>query len=113
MGAEHRKTTISAKKNLVVYRVKKGKDAEFRPLLAKHWPTLNKLGLTGAGAAQIWRGENIRSDFDGSTWIEMFTWKDERSPEIAHQTPEVMQVWEPMTPLLAGMDILQIEEETL
>ena len=30
---------------LCLYRVKAGSEAAFRKLLAKHWPTLHKLGL--------------------------------------------------------------------
>jgi hypothetical protein len=113
MSVDLRKSTISSRNNLVVYKVKKGHDAEFRKLLAKHWPTLKALGLVTSDPARIWRGENIRSDFDGSTWIEMFSWKEEGSANLAHQTPEVMKVWEPMGPMLAGMDILHIEQEQL
>jgi hypothetical protein len=109
MGVDHRKPSISGRNNLVVYRVKKGKDAEFRKLLALHWPTLNRLGLVTSEPAKIWRGENIRSDFDGSTWVELFTWKEDGASDIAHQTPEVMQIWEPMGPILEGMDILYVE----
>lgn len=113
MGTDHRKPTIPALVNMVVYRVKKGHDAEFKKLLSQHWPTLNRLGLVTSEPAKVWRAENIRSSFDGSTWVEMFTWKDEKGSDVAHQTPEVMKIWEPMTPILDGMDIMYLESERL
>src|SRR5215467_4463331 len=85
--------------NLVVYKVKKGKDDEFAKLLKQHWPTLNRLGLVTADPPQIWRGTNIRSESEGTSWVELFTWKEETSADVAHETPEVMRIWEPMTPL--------------
>jgi hypothetical protein len=113
MSVDQRVSSMSKRNNLVIYRVRKGKDAEFRKLLSHHWPTLDKLGLVTSEPAKIWRGENIRSSFDGSTWIEMFAWKEEGSADIAHQTPEVMKVWEPMGPMLEGMDIIHLEPEQL
>jgi hypothetical protein len=104
---------VSRLVNLVVYRVKKGKDEEFKKLLAQHWPTLNKAGLVKPEPAKIWRGVNIRSDHQGSSWIEMFSWKTEDAGDIAHQMPEVMKIWEPMTPILDGMDIYYMEPEQL
>lgn len=113
MSVDLRKSAISPRINLVVYRVKKGHDGQFRELLAQHWPTLHRLGLVTQEPARIWRGENIRSKFDGSTWIEMFTWKEDGSSDVAHQTPEVMKIWEPMGPILEGMDILYLEPQSL
>jgi hypothetical protein len=39
----------------------------------------------------------------------MFSWRDEQAAGIAHQTPEVMAVWEPMTPLLESLEISVID----
>jgi hypothetical protein len=100
---------ISNKVNLVVYKVKEGKDPEFLELLKLHWPALDAAGLVVGEPAQVWRGKNIRSASAGTSWVEMFTWKDESSPQVAHQMPEVMRIWEPMTPLLEGMDIINME----
>lgn len=44
-----------------------------------------------------------------SYFAEMFSWRDEQAPGLAHQMPEVMAVWEPMTPLLDGMELAAIE----
>jgi hypothetical protein len=113
MSIDLRKPTISRLINLVVYKVKKGQDAEFRRLLEQHWPTLDRLGLVTKDPPQIWRGENIRSASEGSSWVELFTWKEETGSDVAHQSPEVMKIWEPMTPLLEGMDILYLEPAKL
>jgi quinol monooxygenase YgiN len=106
-------TTIPRLVNLVVYKVKKGHDDEFKKLLAAHWPALRKVDLVTDEPAQIWRGDSIRSQSDGTTWVELYTWKDGTSAEVAHQTPEIMQIWEPMTPLLEGMDIIYLDRATL
>ena len=75
------------------YRVKKGSEGEFEKLLARHWPTLDKLGLVTAEPSTIHRG----SDETGATfYLEIFTWKDGSTPQRAHEMPEVMAVWEPM-----------------
>jgi hypothetical protein len=115
MGKTERMHGINVAKliNLVIYKVKEGKDDEFRKLLKLHWPALNKLGLVKGEPARIWRGNNIRSESQGSSWVELFSWKEENSADVAHQTPEVMQIWEPMGPLLEGMDILYLEPEQL
>jgi hypothetical protein len=43
---------------LCIYRVKDGKESEFRPLLEKHWPTLNGIGLvTSEPAVSLSRQE--------------------------------------------------------
>lgn len=91
---------------LCIYKLKKGKEDAFLPLLKAHWPTLSQVGLAGPAPVKIWRGENKKGEV---TYIETFQWKDEDAPRVAHQTPEVMKVWEPMGPLLADMDFLAVE----
>ncbi len=80
------------------YRVRQGKEDEFARLLERHWPTLHRLGLATDEPARVYRGE----DAPGKSWfVELFTWKDgKEGPNIAHQTPEVMSIWEPMGALL-------------
>ena len=92
---------------LVLYRAKKGSEDALLALVQKHKPTLDALGLSTAQPARIWRGR----DRDGAvTFIESFQWKDAKAPEIAHQTPQVMAVWEPMDALMDGMQILEVSE---
>src|ERR1044071_7213740 len=110
MSHTKNESNISRRLNLVVYKVKQGKDAEFAALLKGHWPALREVDLVSDEPPQIWRGDNIRSQSGGTTWVELYSWKDEHSADLAHQTPEVMKIWEPMTPLLEGMDIIFLEQ---
>ena len=93
--------------NLVSYYPKKGKEQDFLSLLEKHWPTLDRMGLVTKRAPQFWRAFDIRAQ--KSYFVEMFEWKDGSAPDVAHQSPEVMAVWEPMTPMLEHMQITEVE----
>jgi hypothetical protein len=95
---------------LCIYKLNAGAEEKFRPLLKAHWPALDSVGLAGPEPVKIWRGQNRKGEV---TYVETFQWKDADAPRIAHQTPEVMKVWEPMGPLLAGMDFLEIEPAKL
>ena len=91
---------------LVIYRPKAGKEKEMQPLVEKHWPTLSRLGLVTNEPAKIWRATGK----DGKPYfVEIFSWKDEKSSDVAHQTPEVMAVWEPMGGILENLEIAKIE----
>ena len=92
---------------LVIYRPKTGKENELQPLVQKHWPTLNQVGLVTKDPARIWRATDKRGG--KSFFVEMFSWKDGEASTIAHQTPEVMAVWEPMGPILEELQIAEIE----
>ncbi len=84
----------------VTYLPKKGKEKELLELVKKHWPTLRKLGLATAEPPQIYQATDKRS---GSVYfIEIFSWADENASSVAHQTPEVMAVWEPMGNIMEG-----------
>ena len=97
--------------NLVSYYPKEGKEKEFLALLAKHWPALDKLGLVTKTPAKIWKAHDIRTGTD--FYVELFTWKDGGGSDIAHQSPEVMAIWEPMTPILDRMQIAEVEPLSL
>lgn len=92
---------------LVTYRLNPGAEAQFLPLLKKHWPTLDRLGLVTKERPKIWRAENTRKA-GAISYVELMHWKDASCPEVAHQTPDVMKVWEPMGPLLESMEILNV-----
>lgn len=93
--------------NLVLYRVKKGKEAEFLPLMKGHAPALKKSGLITADGVKAWGAKNIR---DGRfCYAELFYWKDKDGGEVAHQSPDIMKVWEPMTPLLDELEIMALQ----
>ena len=93
---------------LVLYRVKPGQEAEFIPLLKRHWPALRSVDLATATPVRIYRGESKRPADGNAIYVETFEWKNANAAGIAHQTPEVMSVWEPMTPMLAGMELIAL-----
>ena len=74
---------------LCIYRIKPGREAEFLPLIEKHWPTLDGVGLVSERPARWYRGQNKD---EKTFFVEMFEWKDEGFSNVAHQTPEVMAV---------------------
>ncbi len=92
---------------LVSYYPKAGKEQELLALIEKHWPTLEQLGLVSPQRAQIWRASDKRTN--QNFFVELFQWKDESASEIAHQTPEVMAVWETMGPLLEKLQLTRLE----
>jgi hypothetical protein len=92
---------------LVIYRVKPGKEADFLPILKQHAPALTKLGLVTKDGVKAWKAVDIRKK--ATAFVEVFDWADEHSSDVAHAAPEVMRVWEPMTPLLDGLELYDLE----
>lgn len=84
-----------------------GKESELQALVQKHWPTLRELGLCTDEPARIWRAKDKKSE--RVYFVEIFQWRDENASDVAHQTPEVMAVWEPMGPILEKLSLAQIE----
>ena len=95
---------------LCTYRVKDGKEGDFLALLEKHWPTLRNADLATDDPAQVFRISTKRGK---TVFVEMFSWKDAAAPEIAHQTPEVMSVWEPMLALADRRIFLPVDTVTM
>jgi len=92
---------------LVIYRPKPGAAPALEALVRKHIPVLRGLGLLGAGTSTAWRAEDKRSH--AVSFVEFFEWKDERASDVAHQTPEVMAIWETMGPLLESLELRKLE----
>jgi hypothetical protein len=92
---------------LVIYKIKEGTEDRFLPLLQAHWPTLDRLGLVTDEPVRLWKAFDKR--LDSVRFVETFQWKTAESSSIAHQTPEVMKVWEPMGEFLEGLDLYRIE----
>jgi quinol monooxygenase YgiN len=91
---------------LCIYRIKDRREADFLRLLEKHWPALDEVGLVTSDPAQVLRAR----DKEGRTlFIETFAWRDADAPQVAHQTPQVMAVWEPMGALTDEMNFLAVE----
>ncbi len=93
--------------NIVTYVPKPGKEAELLELVRRHEPALRKVGLVTSEPFRVWKAYDIRKQRE--QFIEHFVWKDGRASDIAHQTPEVMAVWEPMGPVLAELTICEVE----
>jgi hypothetical protein len=93
--------------------VKPGKEAEMERLLAVHWPALHAAGLVTDEKARVYRGlpSSKRGGEHGAerTYVEIMVWKDQNAPELAHQMPEVMAVWEPMGAICEEMDFPNFE----
>lgn len=102
---------IPSKKNgpvpmIVTYRAKKGHEDALCALVKGHYPTIHGLGLATDTPARIWK----MKDREGQvSFVEMFEWKDSNAPDIAHQTPEVMAVWEPMGNVMESIEICEAE----
>ena len=92
------------------YIPKRGKEKAFISLINKHYPAVKKAGLATAQKPIAWRGK----DQKGKTFfMEIFQWKSERALGLAHQTPEVMKVWEPMGSLAEKMIFEEVDPLTL
>jgi len=92
---------------LCTYRPKRGKERQLLALLKKHWRILNKVGLTTAEPAIVYRAADKKS---GQIYfVEVFSWRDTQASAVAHKTPEVMAIWEPMESILDSMDLAVIE----
>ena len=79
--------------SLCIYRVKAGSEGAFRKLLAKHWPTLKRVGLGADVPSTIYQGAE---DEGQPIFFELLNWRDAEGPNRAHELPDVMAVWEPM-----------------
>ncbi len=97
----------TAVNNLVSYYPKKGKGKELLTLIQKHWPTLKRIGLATDLEAKIWKATDVNSGEE--YFVEFFQWVNSECPDIAHQTPEVLAIWEPMVTVL-DMEKFKIAE---
>jgi hypothetical protein len=93
--------------NMVTYVAKPGKEAELLALIKKHEPALRAVGLVTAEPFRLLKALDIRKN--RTSFVEFFQWKDGKSSDLAHQTPEVMAVWEPMGPVLEELTICEVE----
>jgi quinol monooxygenase YgiN len=103
----HRDNPDAPVTNIVTYVPKPGKEAELLALVKKHEAALRAVGLVTPTPFVVYKAFDIRKK--RITFIEQFEWKDGRAPDVAHQTPEVMAVWEPMGPILEELTICEVE----
>jgi hypothetical protein len=91
---------------MVIYRAKKGHEAALLQLVKMHWPVIYELGLATSTPARVWKTTNREGKV---AFVEMFEWRDAKAPQLAHQSPEVMAVWEPMASVMEGVEIAEAE----
>ncbi len=94
---------------LVIYRPKAGKLAELEAIVKRHGSALRQVGLITDHPVQLFRGTDLRKPELGTFLVEEFWWKDGAASDVAHQTPEVMAVWETMGPHLETMQLTTLE----
>jgi hypothetical protein len=84
---------------ICTYRVREGARDQFLELLRRHWPTLREAGLATEEPAVHFEAVSSgkdQHDEQGITFVEIFSWAEDGSADLAHRSPEVMAVWEPM-----------------
>jgi hypothetical protein len=91
------------------YRLKPGAEPAMLRLIARHWPALHRAGLVTDDPPLVLRGlPDPRAEGEphgaGQVLVEIFAWKGARSAQLAHHTPEVMAIWEPMGALCEAME---------
>ncbi len=56
------------------------------------------------------RGGSGGASKDGkSRFVELFEWKDGEASDVAHRSPQVMSIWEPMGALAEQMEFIELE----
>lgn len=94
---------------LVIYRPKPGKLAELEAIVKRHGSVLRQVGLITDAPVTLHRGTDLRKHEAGAFLVESFHWRDGTAADTAHQTPEVMAVWETMGPHLEDMSLITLE----
>ena len=93
--------------NICTYRVKPGARDAFVELLRRHWPALHEAGLATDTPAIFFEAEvggDSRHNETGTTFVEIFSWTRPDGPNLAHEMPAVMAIWEPMGGLVEDRD---------
>ena len=80
-----------------IYRVAPGNEAAFTKLLERHWPVLCELGLATKKPPTHYRGAEQQGG--RPLFFEIFEWVSEDASGLAHQHPDVMEIWERMDKL--------------
>jgi hypothetical protein len=109
---EHDHPRSNLTKNLVVYRAKPGSEQRLLELCTRHAPALQASGLVTSEPVQLYRATDLHrgpGDAPAPYLVETFEWKTPAAAGIAHQTPEIMAVWEPMGDHLADLTIHMLE----
>jgi hypothetical protein len=93
---------------LVIYHPKAGQLAALEAIVSRHGDVLRRVGLITDDPVRVYRGTDLRKP-GGTFLVEQFLWRDGSASDVAHQTPEVMAVWETMGPHLDDMTLITLE----
>lgn len=74
------------------YWVRPEAEDDFVAVLARNWPTLNRLGFVTDDPPLV-----FRSTEDPPVYVEIMTWEAE-GMRPAHEHPDVIPIWEAMKP---------------
>ena len=85
---------------VVSYEAKPGSEEQLAGVLRSHVARLRELGLLAEGPTFV--GERL--DKPGS-FLESFRWRDRGAKDIAHDNPEVMEIWMRMEDLCVAEGI--------
>jgi hypothetical protein len=88
---------------MITYRPTPGSEAKLRNVIADHWTTATKLGLVNPTPHVLVR--------NGSTLVEIFTWRDAAIPDNA--PPEITKIWSEMAKLIEKKNGMTIDQVTL
>ncbi len=95
------------------YHLKPAVEPEMLRLIARHWPTLHRAGLVTDEPPRVFRGlpgkPGAGRAAPAGVLVEIFDWKSAASAEVAHRSPEVMAIWEPMGALCETMEFPHFE----
>ncbi len=109
------------------YEVRAGNEDKMLALLKAHWPALRAAELVTDEASRIYRaiddavGSGERTPTAGAdpdavqttTFVEVFAWTSARAADVAHQTPSILAIWEPMAQLCQHMEFPHFERVDL
>ena len=94
-------------KMLCTYRPKRGREEELLSLVERHWSALHAAGLVTPEPAIVYRASDKRSG--RVSFVEIFSWRDERASATAHEMHTVRAIWDPMEDALETLELAVVE----
>ena len=75
------------------FRVKADCTEQFEDLLARHYAVMLEAGLATDKPPIHFKGDDQGR---GPHYVHIYEWVDDKAAGVAHNTPAVMAIWEPM-----------------
>jgi quinol monooxygenase YgiN len=88
---------------MALYRPHPGKEEELREILQSHIPTLRAEGL-------ITKREPIIMQAEDGTIIEIFEWQSREAKDKAHNSPNVMSIWNKISSVAEVVSLSTLKE---